>query len=92
MSYEVAPFGALCDDDHEFLGRPDPLLASSWEHCRDIVLAAETSGFDNIPLPSDYALGLDTTAFAAAIATLTWRIRLLMAVRVGEAWPPQLAC
>jgi len=91
VSCEVSWFSALCDDDYEFLGKPDPLLASSWEHCRDIVLAAETGGFDNILLPSGYALGLDTTAFAAAISTLTRRIRLLMAVRVGEAWPPQLA-
>ena len=91
MSVEVSWFSALCDDDYEYLGVPDPLLASSWEHCRDVVLAAETGGFDNILLPSGYALGLDTTAFAAAIATLTRRIRLLMAVRVGEAWPPQLA-
>jgi alkanesulfonate monooxygenase len=88
---EVSWFSALCDDDYEYLGQPDPMLASSWEHCRNIVLAAEKGGFDNILLPSGYALGLDTTAFAAAIATLTSRIRLLMAVRVGETWPPQLA-
>ena len=30
-------------------------------------------------------------AFAAAIAVLTRRIKLLLAVRVGECWPPQLA-
>ena len=88
---EVSWFSALCDDDYEFLGQPDAMLASSWEHCRDIVMTAESGGFDNILLPSGYALGLDTTAFAAAIATLTRRIRLLMAVRVGESWPPQLA-
>lgn len=88
---EISWFSALCDDDYEFLGQPDPMLASSWEHCRNIVLAAEKGGFDNILLPSGYALGLDTTAFAAAIATLTSRIRLLMAVRIGETWPPQLA-
>jgi alkanesulfonate monooxygenase len=88
---EVSWFSALCDDDYEFLGVPDPMLASSWEHCRNIVLAAEKGGFDNILLPSGYALGLDTTAFAAAIAVLTSRIKLLMAVRVGESWPPQLA-
>ena len=88
---EVSWFSALCDDDYEFLGVPDPKLKSSWEHCRDIVLAAETGGFDNILLPSGYALGIDTTAFAAAIAVLTRRICLLLAVRVGEAWPPQLA-
>ena len=88
---EVSWFSALCDDDYEFLGVPDPMLASSWAHCRDIVLQAETGGFDNILLPSGYQLGLDTTAFAAAIAALTSRIRLLMAVRIGESWPPQLA-
>jgi alkanesulfonate monooxygenase len=88
---EVSWFSALCDDDYEFLGVPDPALASSWQHCRDIVLSAERNGFDNILLPSGYALGIDTTAFAGAIAALTQRIRLLMAVRIGESWPPQLA-
>jgi alkanesulfonate monooxygenase len=91
MSCEVSWFSALCDDDYEFLGAPDPMLASSWEHCRNIVLTAEKGGFDNVLLPSGYTLGLDTTAFAAAIATVTHRIRLLMAVRIGESWPPQLA-
>lgn len=88
---EISWFSALCDDDYEFLGVPDPALQSSWAHCRDIVLGAETAGFDNILLPSGYALGLDTTAFAAAIATQVRRIKLLMAVRIGEMWPPQLA-
>jgi alkanesulfonate monooxygenase len=88
---EVSWFSALCDDDYEFLGLSDPALKSSWAHCRNIVLAAEKGGFDNILLPSGYALGLDTTAFAAAIAPLTQTIRLLMAVRIGESWPPQLA-
>jgi alkanesulfonate monooxygenase len=91
VTSEVSWFSALCDDDYEFLGVPDPRLASSWEHCRDIVMQAEQGGFDNILLPSGYTLGIDTTAFAAAIATLTTRIRLLMAVRIGESWPPQLA-
>jgi alkanesulfonate monooxygenase len=88
---EISWFSALCDDDYEFLGVPDPMLRSTWEHCRDIVLQAESGGFDNILLPSGYALGIDTTAFAAAIATQVKRIRLLMAVRIGETWPPQLA-
>ncbi len=91
MKSEISWFSALCDDDYEFLGQPDPALRSSFEHCRNIVLAAEKGGFDNILLPSGYALGIDTTIFAAAIAALTRRIRLLMAVRVGETWPPQLA-
>jgi alkanesulfonate monooxygenase len=88
---EVSWFSALCDDDYEFLGQPDPMLTSSWEHCRDIVLQAETGGYDNILLPSGYALGIDTTAFAAAIAPMLRRLALLMAVRIGETWPPQLA-
>ena len=88
---EISWFSALCDDDYEFLGVPDAKLKSSWAHCRDIVMQAESGGFDNILLPSGYALGIDTTAFAAAIAPLIRRMRLLMAVRIGEMWPPQLA-
>ncbi len=88
---EVSWFSAICDDDFEYLGVPDPALISSYEHCRGIVLAAEEAGFDNILLPSGYAAGIDTLAFASAIATLTRRIKLLAAVRVGEVWPPQLA-
>lgn len=88
---EISWFSALCDDDYEFLGVPDAKLKSSWEHCRDIVLQAESGGFDNILLPSGYQLGIDTTAFAAAIAPMLKRMALLMAVRIGETWPPQLA-
>lgn len=88
---EVSWFAALCDDDYEQLGVVDETLLSSWEHCRDIVLAAERHGFDNILLPSGYAMGVDSTAFAAGMAPLTERIRLLLAVRCGETWPPQLA-
>jgi alkanesulfonate monooxygenase len=88
---EISWFSALCDDDYEFLGVPDPKLKSSWEHCRDIVVQAETGGFDNILLPSGYELGIDTVAFAAGVAPLLKRMRLLMAVRIGEMWPPQLA-
>jgi alkanesulfonate monooxygenase len=88
---EISWFSALCDDDYEFLGVPDAALKSSWEHCRDIVVQAETAGYDNILLPSGYALGIDTTAFAAGIAPMLKRLRLLMAVRIGESWPPLLA-
>jgi alkanesulfonate monooxygenase len=91
MSTEFAWFGALCDDDYEFLGVPDPALRSSWSHCRDIVLRAEANGFDNVLLPSGYALGIDATTFASAIAVETSRIRLLLAIRMGELVVPQLA-
>ena len=88
---EISWFAALCDDDYEFLGVPDPRLQSSWAHCRDLALQAESGGFDNILLPSGYALGIDTAAFAAAIAPMLRQMALLMAVRIGESWPPQLA-
>ncbi|NOX28763.1 MAG: LLM class flavin-dependent oxidoreductase, partial [Actinobacteria bacterium] len=88
---EISWFSALCDDDYEFLGVPEPALRSSWEHCRDIVLAADRNGFDNILLPSGFQLGIDSTAFAAGIGPQTNQIYLLLAVRIGEMWLPQLA-
>ncbi len=88
---EISWFGALCDDDYEFLGVVAPELRSSWEHCHDIVLCAEENGFDNILLPSGYELGIDATSFASAVSVATNRIRLLLAVRMGEMWLPQLA-
>jgi alkanesulfonate monooxygenase len=88
---EVAWFSALCDDDYAQLGVADPELRSSWSHCSAIVAEAERQGFDSVLLPSGYELGLDTTAMAAALARATSRIRLLVALRMGEGWPPQLA-
>ena len=87
---EMAWFSALCDDDYEFLGVPDPLLRSSVEHCRNIVLTADRYGFDNVLLPSGYQLGIDNTVFAAAVAPLT-TLRMLLAIRCGELVVPQLA-
>ena len=91
MACEVSWFAALCDDDYEFLGVPDPALLSSWEHCRTIALAAEAGGYDNLLLPSGYTMGIDSVGFAAGIAPLLRRMRLVVAVRMGEMWPPQLA-
>jgi alkanesulfonate monooxygenase len=88
---EVAWFAALCDDDYEFLGVPDAALQSSWDHCSRIVESSDRLGFDSILLPSGYQLGVDATSFAAAIATRTEQIQLLLAVRMGELWLPQLA-
>jgi len=88
---ELAWFCPLCDDDYEYLGVDNPALKSSFSHCRDVLLRAEAHGFDNILCPSGYALGIDSVAFAAAVAPLTSRIRLLVAVRCGEMFPPQLA-
>ena len=88
---EVSWFGALCDDDYEFLGVPEDRLKSSYPHCADIVLTADQLGYDNILLPSGYTLGIDTIAFASAIAPQVKRMQLLAAVRMGEMWVPQLA-
>ncbi|WP_436793448.1 LLM class flavin-dependent oxidoreductase [Actinospongicola halichondriae] len=88
---EVSWFGALCDDDYEFLGVSDPTLRSSWPHCRDITLAADRHGYDNLLLPSGYALGIDSVAFASAVAPLLESMRLLVAVRCGELVVAQLA-
>jgi alkanesulfonate monooxygenase len=88
---ELAWFAALCDDDYEQLGVPDPTLTSSFPHCSDIVHAAEAAGFDAILMPSGYALGIDTVAFTAAVARTTNAIRPIVAVRMGEMWLPQLA-
>jgi alkanesulfonate monooxygenase len=90
-SMEISWFGALCDDDYQQLGVVQPALRSSWEHCSSIVRATEDSGFDNILLPSGYDLGIDTVSFASSIAPLTSRMKLLVAVRCGEVWVPQLA-
>ena len=54
-------------------------------------MRAEANGFDNVLLPSGYELGIDATTFAAAVATVTERIKLLLAIRAGEVVVAQLA-
>jgi alkanesulfonate monooxygenase len=88
---EISWFCPLCDDDYEYLGVHEPRLKSRFPHCRDVLLRAEQAGFDNILCPSGYALGMDSLVFAGGVAPLTSRIRLLVAVRCGEMFPPQLA-
>jgi alkanesulfonate monooxygenase len=88
---EVSWFSALCSDDYEYLGVPDGSLRSSYEHCGEIVRRADAHGFQNILLPSSWIAGQDALAFAAALATQTQQINLLVALRMGEVWPPMLA-
>jgi alkanesulfonate monooxygenase len=88
---EVAWFSALCSDDYALLGVPDGALRSSWEHCRDIALAAERLGFGNILCPSSYQVGQDTLSFVAGMAPLTRRMNFLAAIRCGELHPLMLA-
>jgi alkanesulfonate monooxygenase len=88
---EVAWFSALCGDDYEFLGVPDGDLRSSYEHCRQIVQKADQLGYQNILLPSSWIPGQDALAFAAAMGPQTRQINQLVALRMGEVWPPMLA-
>jgi alkanesulfonate monooxygenase len=88
---EVAWFSALCGDDYEFLGVPDDRLRSSYEHCGEIVRRADAYGYRNILLPSSWIPGQDPMAFASALAPQTQQINQLIALRMGELWPPMLA-
>tara|TARA_R110002049_G_scaffold309268_1_gene519563 strand:- start:86347 stop:87498 length:1152 start_codon:yes stop_codon:yes gene_type:complete len=88
---EVSWFSALCGDDYEYLGVPDGALRSSYEHCGDIVRKADELGFQNILLPSGWIVGQDALAFGAAMAPQTKQINQLIALRMGEVWPPMLA-
>jgi len=88
---EISWFSALCDDDYEQLGIVDTNLQSSWQHCSDIVRTVHDVGFDNVLLPSGYDLGIDTLAFASAMAPNITNMKLLTAIRCGEVWVPQLA-
>lgn len=88
---EVAWFSALCNDDYEFLGVPDERLRSSFEHCGGLVQQADELGYQNILLPSGWVAGQDAMSFAAAMAVRTKQINQLVALRMGEVWPPMLA-
>ena len=88
---EVSWFSALCSDDYQFLGVPEGGLRSSFAHCRDILLEAETQGFRNILCPSSFQVGQDTLSFVAGMAPLTSKINMLAAVRCGEMQPIMLA-
>lgn len=88
---EVSWFSALCSDDYAYLGVPDGALRSSWEHCRDILLEAESQGFRNILCPSSFQVGQDTLSFVAGCAPITSSINMLAAIRCGEMQPLMLA-
>lgn len=88
---EIAWFSALCNEDCEYLGVLDGGLRSSYEHCGDILRKADTLGFQNILLPSGWVAGQDPMAFASALAVQTKQINQLVALRMGEVWPPMLA-
>ncbi|MBV9851357.1 MAG: LLM class flavin-dependent oxidoreductase [Armatimonadetes bacterium] len=88
---EFAWFAPCCEDDCELLGVPDPALASTPEHVREVIRAAERTGFQNILLPSGFNTGVDSWTTAAAVAYETHTLSLLPAVRVGESHVPMFA-
>jgi alkanesulfonate monooxygenase len=88
---EFGWFAPCCEDDYEFLGVPDPSLASTPEHVRNVMLAADRAGFKNILLPSGFNTGVDAWTRAAALSGEVRNIHLLPAVRVGEHHPPMFA-
>ncbi len=87
----MAWFSAICADDYEYLGVPDGRLRSNFEHCGNIVKKADALGYQNVLLPSGWIAGQDALTFAAAMAPLTTQINQLVALRMGEVWPPMLA-
>jgi len=87
---EVSWFSALCGDDYEFLGVPDGSLRSSYEHCGEIMRTADRLGYQNILLPSGWIVGQDALAFASAMAPQLSQMNQLVALRMGEVWPPML--
>ncbi len=88
---EVAWFSALCNEDCEFLGVQEGSLRSNFAHCSDLVKRSDALGYQNILLPSGWVPGQDAMTFAAAMAVQTRQINQLVALRMGEVWPPMLA-
>jgi len=88
---EIGWFDDIIGGDTDYLGILDESRRSNFEHCKDIALQAEASGFKNILFPTSYTVGQEAITFAAAIAPFTSKIKLLVAIRTGEIHPPTLA-
>ncbi len=88
---ETGWFDDIIGGDTEYLGVLDNSRRSNYEHCRNIILQAETRGFKNILFPTAFTVGQEALTFAASIAPELSRIKILSAVRTGEIHPPSLA-
>ena len=88
---EIGWFDDVIGGDTEYLGVLDNTRRSSFEHCKEIALQAEASGFKNILLPTAYTVGQEAITFASAISPFNKKIKLLAAIRTGEIHPPTLA-
>ena len=79
------------DGDGERIGTESAERPPSFDYLREVVQNAETLGFHSLLIPTRFANGLfesgaplaETWTMAAALAAVTDRIRLLIAVRPG---------
>lgn len=88
---EIGWFDDIIGGDTDHLGVLDPIRRSSFEHCKNIALKADSAGFSNILLPTAYTVGQEAITFAASLAPSLRNIQLLTAIRTGEMHPPTLA-
>ncbi len=88
---EISWFNDIIGGDTEYLGVLDEERRSTFEHCKDITIAAEAAGFTNILLPTAFTVGQEVLTFASAMAPQTNKINFLTAIRTGEYHPPMLA-
>ncbi len=88
---EISWFADMTDGDTDFLGERQPARASTFEHCLEILKTAEQNGFKAALFPTAYDTGLDPLAFALAAQTHTKTIKPIVALRMGEIYPPTLA-
>ena len=66
-------------------------MRSSIEHCTAIARRSDELGYQNILLPSGWAVGPTALGMAFAWAVQTKQINQLVAIRMGEVHPPMLA-
>lgn len=88
---EVGWFAALCGEDYEYLGVPEPQYASTFEHCSEIFRRTAENGYQSILMPSAFNFGQETLVFGGAMAVANPSLQQLTAIRMGEIHPPMLA-
>ena len=87
------------DGDADHVGTLYPEVQPSIDYIIDTIRTAEDSGFNTVLIPTSFINSLfseeapraETIAVTSALAVTTTRIRLLMAVKIGEVHPPLLA-
>ncbi len=88
---EISWFNDIIGGDTAYLGVLDNERRSSFEHCKDITLKADSLGYNKILLPTAYTVGQEVLTFASGVAPFVKDINLITAIRTGEYHPPMLA-